>query len=481
MPRSPWTWVAALAVGAGAAWAPFMGRTLSPDEGGLLVLAGQWSPGSSLYGDYFVDRPPVLIALFALADWAGGPWALRTMGIVAVLAAVVLAGVVGRLAAPTSGLAPVLPAATAAVLVSTPLFGSTVVNGELLGLPFLLAGIAAVLAAYRTAGPGATLGWAAAAGAAGATGALVKQSLLDVFVFAVVLVLTQIRSRGSATTMRVAVGGVAGATAVTAATVWAAKLRGTRPGDLWDATVVFRQQAASVIADSATGTTTERLRGLLLALAVSGAPLIVVALNRTTRDSRAARAPDLRWPAYAVLTWEMLVVLVGGSYWLHYLMGLIPGLVLLAAAAVQRPLARRRALKLAYGVAGLSTVCALAWIAVNPIDRPETPVVAYLDAHALPGDTAVVAFGGANILQATGLHSPYPDLWSLPVRVHDPDLRHLTTVLAGPDDPTWLVVAGTSLQTWGVDATEADAYLRAHYEPAATAGDFTIYLRKDRP
>ena len=65
---------------------------------------------------------------------------------------------------------------------------------------------------------------------------------------------------------------------------------------------------------------------------------------------------------------------------------------------------------------------------------------------------AVVAFGAANILEATGLRSPYPDLWSLPVRVHDPDLADLTALLDGPDRPTWLVVAGASLGTWGVDA-----------------------------
>ena len=89
MLRSPWERVTALAVLAGVVWLPFAGRSLSPDEGGLLMLGGQWSAGTSLYGDYFVDRPPLLIALFALAD---GPWSLRLLGIVAVVATVLLAG-----------------------------------------------------------------------------------------------------------------------------------------------------------------------------------------------------------------------------------------------------------------------------------------------------------------------------------------------------------------------------------------------------
>jgi hypothetical protein len=472
MPRSPGAWVAGFAAAAGLAWVPFAGRGLSPDEGGLLILAGQWSPGSSLYGDYFVDRPPMLIALFSLADRLGGSaWALRSLGILAVVATILLAGVVGRVAAP-SRLAPVLPAATAAILVATPLFGATVVNGELLGMPFLVGGSAAAILAVRAATTRSALLWGLLAGAAGASGALVKQSLVDVFVLAVVLALVQRRARPL-------LGVAVGALAVVTATTWTAYLRGTDPGDLWDAVVVFRQQAAAVIAESATGSTGARLGGMLAALVASAAPVLAVVLARTLRRP-STNAPDLRWPAAAVLAWELAVVLGGGSYWLHYLMGLVPGMVLLAAAAVQRPLAHRRTLEIAYGAAATSTVIALVWVAVDPVDRPEEAAVAYLDAHARPGDTAVVAFGAANILQATGLHSPYPDLWSLPVRVHDPDLADLTRILAGPERPTWLIVAGTSLGTWGVDATTADTYLHDDYTPVTTAGDFTIYRSNEQ-
>jgi hypothetical protein len=422
----------------------------------------------------------MLIALFAVADRLGGhAWSVRALGIAAVLSTVLLAGVVGRLAAP-SRLAPVLPAATAALLVATPLFGGTVVNGELLGLPFLVGGSAAAIAGARAASARAAFLWAVLAGAAGAGGALVKQSLLDVFVVAVVLALVQRR-------LRPLLGVAVGAVGVVAVATWASTRRGTGPGELWDAVVVFRQQAAAVIADSATASTGTRLGALLLALLVSGAPVLVVALARavrrptatpTTSRTTSPTAPDLRWPAAAVLVWELAVVLGGGSYWLHYLMGLVPGLVLLTAAATQRPLVDRRFLTIAYGAVATSTAVALVWVALHPIERPEAPAIAYLDAHARPGDTAVVAFGGANILQATGLRSPYADLWSLPVRVHDPDLHRLAGLLAGPDRPTWLVVAGTSLGTWGVDATAADRMLAAHYDPATVSGGWTIY-RKD--
>jgi hypothetical protein len=119
-------------------------------------------------------------------------------------------------------------------------------------------------------------------------------------------------------------------------------------------------------------------------------------------------------------------------------------------------------------------------VLVHPIDRPEQPAIDWLDQRVRPGDTAVVAFGAPNILEATGLTSPYADLWSLPVRVHDPDLVRLTAVLDSADRPTWVVVAGASLGTWGVDATTADRVLAAHYDRAASAGGWTIYQESDR-
>jgi hypothetical protein len=352
------------------------------------------------------------------------------------------------------------------------LFGATVVDVELLGMPFLLAGFAAVIAAATTSSTRAEVLLGLLGGAAGAAAFLVKQSLFDVFVLAAVVLVLQRRARPL-------VGILAGAAAVVGVATWAAHLRGTDAGALWDAVVVFRRQAASVIATSATDATGHRLRGLLVALAVSGAPIVAVALARRTRRPSAI-ATDLRWPAAGVLAWELVMVLGGGSYWLHYLMGLVPGLVLLAAAAAQRPAPADRTLRAAYAVAGISTVCALAWVVVNPVYRPEQEAVVWLQQHAQPGDTAVVGFGAPNILQATGMGSPYSDLWSLPVRVHDPDLEHLMAVLAGTDRPTWLVVAGTSLSTWGVDATDADRYVADHYTRATTAGDWTIY-RRDAP
>ena len=90
----------------------------------------------------------------------------------------------------------------------------------------------------------------------------------------------------------------------------------------------------------------------------------------------------------------------------------------------------------------------------------------------------MVAFGGPNILQATGLRSPYPDLWSLPVRVHDPELHDLGGLLAGEDRPRWVVVAGRSLGSWGIDGSAANKVLADHYTLETTAGGWTIWRKE---
>ena len=168
-------------------------------------------------------------------------------------------------------------------------------------------------------------------------------------------------------------------------------------------------------------------------------------------------------------------MLLGGSYRLHYLMGLVPGLVLLAAAASQRKLEAGPTLVVPYAAAVVSTLATVVYVVAVPIDRPEAPVIDYLKGEVEPGDTGVVAFGGANILRETGMTSPYEDLWSLPVRVRDPELTRLTAVLEGGSAPTWVISNGDSLDSWGVDATEADRVLRDRYQLVAHAGRFSIF------
>src|SRR5215208_2173573 len=75
-------WVAALAAAvvlAGALLATvalrllYLGLPLGTDEGGVALIAKAWGTGhGSLYGAYWLDRPPLLVALYKLAI-VGGP------------------------------------------------------------------------------------------------------------------------------------------------------------------------------------------------------------------------------------------------------------------------------------------------------------------------------------------------------------------------------------------------------------------------
>ncbi|MDH2415138.1 glycosyltransferase family 39 protein [Nocardioides sp. CER19] len=470
--RLPLISTVVLALGTAVLRLPYLHRPLSPDEGGFLLLAGQWSPGSSVYGDYWVDRPPLLIGIFELAGWLGGGAGLRALGMVAVAVSVVLAGVIGRLAAPGRRWAATLTAATAAVFLSTPLFGTREVNGEMLAVPFVLAGLVAVLHAVTT--ESRATGWWAGAGILAVCAVAVKQNMADVVVAGAVALMWQARARGLRRTAYDALAAVAGGVAALVAFLAWAEARGTEPRALWDAAVSFRFEAASVISTDDPHNTTDRLRGLVRAFRLSGAPLLL--LLPLLPFPRARERGCLPFVAAAVLLWEMVGVAGGGSYWWHYLIGLVPGLVLLVAA-----LARHRpGLQVpVVAVLALAVVMAVHTAVFHPGPsreaRENEAAGAYLAAHARPGDTGVVAFGVPSILQRAGLESPYRYLWSLPVRVRDPELTELTRVLESRDRPDWVVVAGDTLETWGVDPARAQQVLNTRYRADVTIGRWHLF------
>jgi hypothetical protein len=472
------TWLlAALAALAGV---PFVERPLSPDEGGFLLVASQWHPGPSLYGHYWVDRPPLLVTLFDLAGHLGGATGLRLIGMGVVVCSVLLTSALTSLAVGRRALTPVL---VAAIFLSTPLFG-TGVDGELLSVPFVLLGMVWLVRACRVAPPAAAA-WAAGAGVAGMAAALVKQNVVDVFVVAAVLVGLTAAGSGARRAVVLAAGVAAGAVGFLGLALAMAAVRGTEPSMLWDALVVFRAHAVSVIQASATSSTNDRMVTLFVAAVLSGGPLVVAALTLGLRGPVRAdsvpdqHVPDLRVPALAVLAWELAAIAVGGSYWLHYLVGLVPGMVLLAIAAAQRGTRLRRSTGAALAFALTSCLTAIV-VVVNaaPPNAADLAVARYLRSHGSPGDSVIVGFGHPNIVYESGLHSPYEQLWSLPVRVRDSSLSELTSVLRGRHAPTWVVVSGPSLATWGVDAATADRVLDADYQRATSVGPYVVWRRK---
>lgn len=482
--RATLAWVAVLVGAVVLSRLPLFTRPVSRDEAGFLMVASQLGPGRSLYGDYWVDRPPLLLAFYAVADRLGGPDALRAMGLLLVAVAVVAAALLGRLAAsgPTRSRAAVLCAATAAVFLATPLFGTYEVNGELIAAPLVLTGAALLLGSARAGTPGRRQGLLVAAGVAGAAAVLVKQNQWDVFVLLAALLLA---GRGGAGPLRWRLPDVvpflAGAGAAVVAAVAGAARSGTSPVELWDAVVVFRVRAAAVISSSATDATGDRLVDLVQSFLLSGAPLVLLLLVLACRRPAAPGAVDLRLPAVAVLAWESFAVLGGASYWPHYLICFVPGLVLATAVVGTRVQDGPRAAWPARAALAWATVACLVSLTstvVQPPARPQDELVAWLRTHTAPGDDAMVAYGYPDILHGAGLHSPYPDLWSLPVRVRDPRLEDLSRLLRGPRAPDWVVLTSPTLATWGIDPRAGTRALEEHYVQEAEVGRYLVYRHR---
>jgi hypothetical protein len=261
--------------------------------------------------------------------------------------------------------------------------------------------------------------------------------------------------------------------------------RGTEPGALWDAVVTFRLRASEVIQASASAATGQRFRQVLLAGLSSGAVLLPAVLVAGFRHWRRGRAAPILWAAVVLVAWETFTVAAGGSYWLHYLVALVPGLVLCAALAAASPGRLRLAAGTALGYAGVVAAVTMAFVFLHPVgESKDGGIDTWLIEHAHRGDTAVVAYGHPDILESTHLSSPYPGLWSLPVRVRDPRLTGLAGVLAGTDRPTWVVTTRTTgpatLGGWGIDPTRAQAQLTRHYREVADVDGHLVYLVRGR-
>ncbi|MFL6061858.1 MAG: hypothetical protein ACJ72E_11555 [Marmoricola sp.] len=446
----------------------------APDEGGFLVVASQWhSGGTTLYGHYWVDRPPVLITIFGLAHVLGGLLALRLLGILAaVLTLWFLHSTVRRLYGER-------PAAWAAVvagaLLVSPLYGAVDVNGELFALVFVSLGIRLAVEAVHAEDNAISRGAAVGAGAAAVLAVLTKQNIADVAIFAAAAWLVGWRT-GQLTGRRLvslisyaAVGAVVSYAVVM---LWALA-HGTSPYQVYEATYPFRVKAGAVIAEDARAESGARLSGLVRAFAGSLVPVLLVAFAAFA----VRRGKDVVVLAglAALLAYGTFSVLAGGSYWLHYLLETVPAVVIatgaLASAApkVVRPVA---------ALVALSGVVAAIAVMFNPTPTPGYIVGQAIAKVAAPGDTIVTAFGDPNMLLAAHMSSPYPYLWSLPARVRDPHLDVLDRVIAGPAAPDWFVVRDARtrarLRHLGVLTT-----LESRYRVVGVVCGHDIYLRDD--
>lgn len=472
-----WTIAAAAAI-AVLGRLPFVGRAPGPDESGFLLVGAQWNgAGSSLYGNYFVDRPPLLVSIFRCAASLGGITALRLIGCLAVL--LIVLGCAHAATLISGQQAGRWTAVTAAALCLSPLLGGYDVNGEMLAAPFVIGGIIAVVRAIRADDSTVATRWAVLAGAAGVSAILVKQNFADVAVFgAVAMTLSALRAdiswrRFQVLGIAAAVGGAVALAVVSAWTV----VHGTSLRGVFDAMYPFRVHAGQAIAAGGGGHASARLVGLV-AVAVSSMIIPLMALAVIAVTPRRRRDP-LSSSVLVLLAFETASVLVGGNFWHHYLIGLI---VPVSLAAGWLAVEGRRLVRPVIALAVASSV--IAWVGsfAVPPGSDDHAAGAAVGQSSQPTDTIINLYGHADVVEASGLSSPYEHLWSLPVKTLDPHLTELDAVLSGPEAPTWLLT-GRSVRSWGLTTASTASIIRRDYREVDTICGRTVYLRDaiDRP
>lgn len=443
-----------VAVAAAAAFLlrmPGLTRPVRADEAGFLLVGRFWDPmPESVYGPFFVDRPPLLIAIFRYSDEIGGPHFIRVLGALACVALVVTAAWAARLVADERSAR--WTAVCVAAMTTNTVIDAVAVKGELLGLPFVMAGCALALLALRER----SVPLAALAGLVAGIAPHVKQNLLGGLVFAGVLLIVaratrQVTGRQFAA---LAAAGLAGAAVPVGVTVAWALAAGVHLDVLWYAVGGFRSDASAVLAVGSPHAPALRAGILLTAGVVAGMVLViggfVVHVREEWADGKAVTAATL-----ALLVADTAALVIGGSYWRDYLFALLPGTALAAALVARRSNRRGRRMRgVIVGAALSSVTCLVGWTVLNVAglqEYHEHDTGVAIDAAADPGDTMVVFGGRADVLLASGLDSPYEHLWSLPMRTMDPDLEGLSSVVTGPHPPTWLV-EWVDFETWNADA-----------------------------
>lgn len=484
-------WLAALAALLGRA--PSALWPLRPDEAGFLLVARSWDPQpDSLYGDYWVDRPPQIIALVRLADWIGGPYFLRVVGGLACVALVLAAAATAREMALWAGVARPgaqrrvarWTAVVAAALVSNAEIDTVATKGELLGLPLVMASCWLTLRAVRHG----SSRQAFVAGLVASLAVGMKQNIVAGLVFgAVVLVGSLATGRVTRAAFgRLLAAAAAGAAVPVGATVAWALAAGVRLETLWFTVVTFRLEAKEILESQLNYGPESRSTLLLTVFIATGMALVLVwFLVRVVHLWR--MGPVLVLAVGAVLVVDGAGIFFSGSFWLPYLHLMTPGMALAFAAVMTadqrlegRPLVPEMTRFIA-GLVALSSVLGLVgWLGVweRGVTPHEVRTGQAIAAASRPGDTLVVYGGRADIQWASGLRSPYTHLWSLPMRTLDPGLEELRDLLTGPHAPTWIVQA-VSLDTWTEEGTAPiETSLLVKYDLVVVACDrYRVYYR----
>jgi len=459
-------------------------QPLRTDEGGYLLVARQWhSSGEFLYGDYHVDRPPLLMLVYkaaALSDW--DPM-IRVVAIPFALLFVVAAWRVGEQLGGPSGAR--WASVVAAGLVCSPAIAADQADGELFAAPLVMVSVALGLRAWRcSSDPPRALRLAAAAGFFAGAAPLVKQNFVDALVFMSILLVVAAwqRRRVGPREVTIGLGLLAGAALPHLLVGFWALSKGVEASTVWQDLVGFRGAAFDVIWSHRPEAAISRGARLVLLGLVGGVLLVLPAWLAWSRPWRLRGTPE-QWATTGVLLFALAAITAGGSYWPHYLIGLTPGVVLAVGAVAPQASSAGRRMRTAGGVVVAAAVLGTALVeVVYLVDSRvwwQQRTGEWLAESGNRGDTAVVLYGNATVLEVADMDSPYPYIWSLPMRTLDPVQSRLRGTLAGSAAPTW-VVQVNPLDSWDIDDDgRLQGILEERYRVVSDVCGYPVWLRED--
>lgn len=463
--------------------APFLTAPLLSDEAGLLIVAGNWQEGPYLYGDYFVGRGIVVVLWFKLAEALGGALAVRLLACVVAVALVASAGWAGHLWRGRQGAG--WSALAAAAYSSMYVLSSTAMNERLLAAALVTLSCALTVAAVRSE-PGLRAGrrryvLGVLAGMVGASAVLVVQSYVEGLAFAGVLLLVswRVRAVSGADAARVAGAGVAGLLLVLAALAVAVLTTWLTAEQLWFQMFGYRLSAVSVLAEDG-DRAIERFAQTGQIFVLTGLVLLVLGLLLGYR--RARQRPDLVaawWAVSAMAVLAVVGMIFGGVWYSDYLLELVPALVLATALVAPERALPGLVTRAGAVLAAMAAVVALVLGVQREFIGPATGDAGlgqWLAEASGDDDTAVILWGEADVLHASGMSTPYPYLWSLLTRTLDQDLELLLSTLRGPEAPTW-IVEYYPMESWDLDANgEMAALIDDRYVLVGSPCGYDVFL-----
>lgn len=463
-------------------YVPALVTPLLPDEAGYWLVASHWDPEpDNMFGFYWTDRPPVLLWMYQAADLLGGPFMPRVwtallgcLTVVAAFRATLIIG--GPTAARWSTVATV-------ALLGNPAWFAWAAKGESLGVPLVMVSCWLALEALQRPPGRARLALAFGAGAAGMLALGMKQNLASGLVFGAVLLAVsvlrrQLRPRDAAPLAGAALAGAM--VPLVVILVWA-DLNGVRMSTLWEMIYGFRSDAFGVITRGDLSAPLERVFHLVTLCLASGLALLVGLFLASLRHALVVR-PAVVVAVLAMILVDVTGIVLGGSYWMPYLLALIPAAVLSTALVVAGG-ALVPPMRVVVAFAAGSSLVLLAYFGFLHVTGRSYATWATYRGEAVgevaqPDDSILVLYGSPEVVRASGLDSPYPYLWSLPIRTLDPHLAQMRATIQGPDAPEW-IVQRSGLNRWSIDSDHRlRDLLRRRYDAVGAVCGGRIWLLK---